>query len=123
LGCGQVSLDAYLVEFDSVSANYAAYDPVYLLATFWSATQRRDEGHERAALRVYHAALAAAGVAGYSWEQLCDDYALMLRLMIFDPVHDAAAGAAESYWRPKMQCLVGAYLEWTADERRNGITL
>lgn len=59
--------------------------------------QRRDEGRELEALMMYHTALEAAGVTGYSWQQLCDDYALMLRLMIFDPVHDAVTGASESY--------------------------
>lgn len=103
---------AFLVDFDSVSANYAAYDLVYMLATFWTWAQRRDAGHELEALMLYHTALEAAGVTGYSWEQLCDDYAMMLRLMIFDPVHDAVAGASESYWRAKMSCLVPAYLQW-----------
>src|SRR5688572_15416310 len=56
--------------------------------------------------------LTAAGVKGYSSDQLCDDYALMLRLMIFDPVHNAVAGSSESYWRTKMMCLVPAYLQW-----------
>jgi hypothetical protein len=105
---------AYLVDFDSVSANYAAYDLVYMLATFWTWAQRRDAGHELDALAIYHGALEAAGVR-YSWNQLCDDYATMLRLMILDPVHDAVAGATASYWRPKMMCLVATYMEWTAD--------
>ncbi|NJO82839.1 MAG: phosphotransferase [Blastochloris sp.] len=73
---------AYLVDFDSVGANYAAYDLVYMLATFWTWAQRRDAGHELAALKLYHDALEAAGVNEYRWEQLCDDYELMLRLMI-----------------------------------------
>jgi hypothetical protein len=85
-----------------------------MLATFWSWAQRRDAGHELAALGMYHGALEAAGVR-YGWDELCDDYALMLRLMIFDPVHDAVAGAPASYWQPKMMCLVAAYMEWTAE--------
>ncbi|NTU79100.1 MAG: hypothetical protein HGA45_06815 [Chloroflexales bacterium] len=61
---------------------------------------------------LYHTAREAAGMTGYSWEQLCEDYALMLRLMIFDPVHDVVVGRVGELLANKMLCLVPAYLQW-----------
>lgn len=61
------------MDFDSVSANYAAYDMIYMLASFWTWAQRRAEGHGLEVLMLHHTALETAGVTGYSREQLCDD--------------------------------------------------
>lgn len=100
---------AYLIDFDSVSANLPAYDLVYMFATFWTPEQRSKDGREEALLRRYHAALQARGVRGYGWSDLLRDYRLCVLYMIFDPVWDQTSGAPEAYWRPKLRCLTGAF--------------
>jgi thiamine kinase-like enzyme len=107
---------AVLVDFDSVSANFAAYDLAYLMPTFWTRAQRQDQQREEHLLRQYHTALKDAGVQGYSWETLITDYRLMITLMLFDPIWDQTSGAAERYWRPKLACLVAAYEDWHCAE-------
>lgn len=99
----------YLVDFQAVSANFAPYDLAYLVPTFWTRAQRQADQREASLLRRYHRGLERQGVTGYGWEQLLTDYRLMVTLMIFDPVHDQGAGADQSYWWPKMQCLTAAY--------------
>jgi thiamine kinase-like enzyme len=101
--------NAYLIDFDSVSANLPAYDLVYMFATFWTPEQRREMGREENLLRRYHNALLAHGVAGYSWHDLMMDYRLCVLYMAFDPVWDQTSGASQAYWLPKLRCLTGAF--------------
>jgi len=107
-----INVDAdttYLVDFDSVSANFAAYDLANLIPTFWTRSQRYENDRERRMLRRYHDALCAHGVNDYSWETLWADYQLMVTMMIFVPVWDQTYGAPKEYWWPKLQCLTDAY--------------
>lgn len=97
----------YLVDFQDVCTDFAARDLVYLLATFWTAEQRHR--YERELLELYYRTLVQRGVAGYSFDELWQDYRLMLTYMMFQPVWDFSYGAAEAYWKPKMQCLTSAY--------------
>jgi hypothetical protein len=98
-----------LVDFDSASANFAAYDLAYLLPTFWTPAQRAEGGREQRALERYHAALCTAGVENYTFADLHTDYRHMVVHMLFDPIHDAVAGSSRAYWWPKLQCLAGAF--------------
>jgi thiamine kinase-like enzyme len=102
---------AYLIDFDSVSANLPAYDLVYMFATFWTPEQRQEAGREEKLLRRYHAALQAHGIDGYSRQDLLRDYQLCVLYMIFDPVWDQTDGASEAYWLPKLRCLTGAFMD------------
>jgi hypothetical protein len=104
----------FLVDFDSVSANFGAYDLVYLLPTFWRPEQRHR--HEQPLLQQYWRALQQHGVNNYTWDDLLLDYRLMLCYMIFDPIWDHASGAAETYWRPKLHCLTAAYQDLACAE-------
>ncbi|MEJ2758151.1 MAG: phosphotransferase [Anaerolineales bacterium] len=101
----------YLVDFDSASANFGAYDLAYLIPTFWTREQRTQNTREQNLLRRYHQGLLAHGVVGYPWETLLDDYRLMISMMIFDPVWDQTNGSSKAYWQPKMQCLTDAYID------------
>ncbi len=105
--------DAYLLDFGDASANLPTYDLVYLLATFWNPTQRALA--EEQLLRRYLAGLIGAGI-NYSWQQLCNDYRLMLAYMLFDPIWNAVAGADQAYWWPKLQCLAAANDEWQCEQ-------
>ncbi len=101
----------YLVDFDSVSANFGAFDLAFLVSTFWTRTQRWAQNREEQVLRQYHQALCQYGVTGYAWDTLLTDYKLMVTLMIFDPVWDQTSGASRAYWWPKLQCLTDAYID------------
>ena len=99
----------YLVDFQAASGNFGAYDLAYLLPTFWTPEQRLAGERESGLLRHYHQTLLASGVADYTWEQLLEDYRLMVAYMVFDPLWDQVSGADESYWRPKLRCLTANY--------------
>lgn len=102
----------YLIDYQDASGNFGAYDLTYLFATFWTPQQRAGDSLERTLLRRYWQRLVARGVVGYSWEQLVEDYRVMLAYMVFDPVFNAVSGAARAYWEPKLRCLTAAYREW-----------
>jgi hypothetical protein len=101
------------LDFGDASANLPTYDLVYLLATFWNPTQRALA--EEQLLRRYLAGLIGAGI-NYSWQQLCNDYRLMLAYMLFDPIWNAVAGADQAYWWPKLQCLAATNDEWQCEQ-------
>ncbi len=102
--------EAILVDFDSVGGNLAAFDLVFLMASFWTRPQRAE--HELACLQTYHTALVSNGVLRYEWDDLLLDYRLMLAFAVFDAVFDHANGSRATYWQPKMECLTTAYRDW-----------
>ncbi|HYN89500.1 MAG TPA: phosphotransferase [Ardenticatenaceae bacterium] len=99
----------YLIDFQDVSANFGPYDLVYLFATFWTPQQRQEGKRQERLLRRYHGVLQACGAGEYRWEQLLEDYKLMVALMLFDPIWNQTSGASQEYWWPKLRNLVGAY--------------
>jgi len=107
---------AYLIDFGDTTANFGAFDLVYLMATFWTTAQRHAEQREDRLLRRYYATLQTHGIMGYSYADLLLDYRAMLALMIFDPVWNQTGGSSPRYWWPKMQCLVAAFRDWNCAE-------
>lgn len=107
----------YLIDFETVSTSLGADDLVFLMATFWTPEQRAEDDREMNCLRRYHAGLAAGGVdpRRYPFEQLLEDYRLMLVWRVFHPVWDTSYGCGKGYWWPKMQCLTGAYEDWACE--------
>lgn len=99
----------YLIDFQTADAGPAAFDLVLMFAAFWTREQRQAGDREQRALRRYYAGLLAGGVRNYTWDDLLADYRLMLTVMLFYPVWDETNGSAQSYWLPKMRCLVAAY--------------
>ncbi len=99
----------YLVDFDSVSANFGAFDLAYLIPTFWTRSQRYEQNREQHVLRQYHQALEKYGVRQYDWDTLLTDYKVMVTLMLFDPIWDQTSGASRAYWWPKLHSLADAY--------------
>jgi hypothetical protein len=101
----------HLIDFETVSTSLGADDLVFLMATFWTPEQRAKDDREMRCLQRYHAGLGAGGVdiRRYPFEQLLEDYRLMLIWRIFHPVWDTSYGCGKGYWWPKMQCLTGAY--------------
>jgi hypothetical protein len=108
--------DTRIVDFQDASANLAAYDLVYLFATFWTPEQRHENRREDRLLRRYHRALQAAGIIDFTWDDLLTDYKLMITYMLFDPVWNQTSGASQAYWWPKLQCLVGAFQDLECEE-------
>jgi hypothetical protein len=104
-----------LVDFDSASGNFPAYDLVYLLSTFWSRAQRLGNARERHFLLHYHTILCQAGVENYCFADLCQDYRLMLCYMLLDAPADQVRGSPASYWQPKLRCLAEAYEDWECE--------
>lgn len=102
----------YLVDFDSASGNFPAYDLVYLLPTFWSREQRLEDARELHFLQHYHTILCQCGVENYCFAELCQDYRLMLCYMLFDAAADQVRGSSPAYWRPKLGNLIEAYQDW-----------
>jgi len=105
-----------LVDFDSASGNFPAFDLVYLMGTFWTRNQRLGQDLEILLLRRYYEGLITRNVIGYTWEDLQLDYRLMLAYMLFDPVADMVRGSPSSYWQPKLSCLLEAYQDWRCRE-------
>lgn len=102
----------YLIDWQSPEVDHCGNDLANLLATFWTAAQRHEDERETACLRLYHRTLREHGVAGYTWEDLLDDYRSGLRYWLLVPVQDAADGSSPSYWRPKLACLASAVRDW-----------
>ena len=100
---------AYLVDFQEASVNFGAFDLVFMFAVFWTSQQRHQGERESRLLRHYYDILIERGVMDYSWEQLLEDYRLMLTLILFFPIFDAVSGASYDYWWTKMQCVVANF--------------
>lgn len=100
---------AYIVDFQEASGNFCTFDLIFMFATFWTPEQRHEDDREMCLLRRYHDILCDNGVSGYTWDDLLQDYRLMLALILFFPIFDAVSGAKHDYWWPKMQCLVANF--------------
>lgn len=99
----------YIIDFQDVSRNFAVYDLVYLIATFWTTENHQAVDQEMDLLERYHCRLIERRVTHYSIEKLNQDFDIMLALMLFDPVFNAVSGSAENYWRQKMRCLIDLF--------------
>jgi hypothetical protein len=101
---------AYIADFDSAGRSVLTDDLVYLMVNFWTREQRQQ--HENALLRRYHNAL---NQPQYTWDNLLLDYRIMILFRVFHAVWDGTY-ADETYWRPKMRCLLEAYHDWHCAE-------
>jgi hypothetical protein len=64
---------------------------------------------ERRCLERYHQQLAARGV-DFTFDDLLRDYRVAIAMMIFYAgLGCGRRGSRPSYWRPKMDCLLGAF--------------
>lgn len=98
----------YMMDWQSPYASIGAFDLVIMCASFWTPEQRHANNREENMLRRYLAALHAHGVANYTWEQLLEDYRLMLLFFLQVAIWDQTNGSERDYWWPKLQCLLGA---------------
>ncbi len=98
----------YMLDWQGPFAGMGAFDLVIMCASFWTAEQRHENKREETMLRHYLATLQQHGVTNYTWEQLLEDYRLMLMIFLQVAVWDQTNGSVRDYWWPKMQCLLSA---------------
>jgi hypothetical protein len=105
----------YLIDFQEASVHLPAEDLVFMFATFWTRAQRREGDREMRLIGRYRARLAERGV-DYDLDQLLDDYRVGIVYMLFRTIWDQTCGAAEAYWRPKLDCVVASYRDHGCDQ-------
>ncbi len=88
--------DVRLVDWDGWRVDTATDDLAYMLALHWYPDWRRR--HERESLRRYHDTLAAAGVRGYSFDALWQDYRHSVLWQITTPMWQANHAMAPWIW-------------------------
>ena len=99
----------YLFDFDQATIQTPAYDLVQLLVSYWMPATRGEDHREARLLQHYHAALMDMGVKGYHFEQLMDDYRLMIIFQLFSAVKEQVRGCAKPLWLNRLLCLLGAF--------------
>ncbi len=98
----------YMMDWQSPYTGIGAYDLVIMCASFWTPAQRKENNREETMLRRYFATLSAHGVTNYTWEQLMEDYRLMIMFFLQQAIWDQTNGSRRDYWWPKLQCLLSA---------------
>lgn len=98
----------FMMDWQSPYTNFGAYDLVMMYASFWTPAQRREGNREETMLRHYLATLHAHGVMNYTWDQLMEDYRLMIIIFLQVAIWDQTNGSKRDYWWPKLQCLISA---------------
>ncbi len=98
----------YMMDWQSPYIGIGAYDLVLMCASFWTSAQRHENKREETMLRLYLATLHAHGVTDYTWDQLLEDYRLMIIIFLQGAIWDQTNGSLRSYWWPKLQCLLSA---------------
>ncbi len=104
VGSGRV----YMMDWQGPYIGIGAYDLVMMCASFWTSAQRQENKREETMLRLYLATLHVHGVTNYTWDQLLEDYRLMIIIFLQVAIWDQTNGSARDYWWPKLQCLLGA---------------
>ena len=98
----------YMLDWQSAFGGMGALDLVIMCASFWTSAQRQENKREETMLRLYLATLHAHGVTDYTWDQLLEDYRLMIIIFLQVAIWDQTNGSLRSYWWPKLQCLLSA---------------
>lgn len=98
----------YMMDWQSPCTSIGAYDLVIMCAPFWTPAQRKENNREETMLRRYLAALSAHGVKDYTWDQLLEDYRLMIMFFLQVAIWDQTNGSVRDYWWPKLCCLLSA---------------
>ena len=100
LPCPGTSGVPKLVDWDGWHVGVAAWDLAYMMALQWDRDIR--QRFEMKLLDRYHAALAAAGVAGYSRQALQDDYRFAVLLHLRTPLARFQSNMSAYVWWPQL---------------------
>lgn len=98
----------YMMDWQLPHSGMGAFDLVMLCASFWTPAQRQENKREETLLRRYLATLHAHDITNYTWDQLWEDYRLMIMVFLHVAVWDQTNGSKRDYWWPKLQCLLSA---------------
>jgi len=98
----------YMLDWQSSFGGMGALDLVIMCASFWTRAQRQENKREETMLHRYLAALHAHGVTNYTWDQLMEDYRLMIMIFLQGAIWDQTNGSVRDYWWSKLQCLLSA---------------
>jgi hypothetical protein len=98
----------YMMDWQLPNLGMGAFDLVLMCASFWTSAQRQENKWEEIMLRRYLWTLHAHGITNYSWDQLLEDYRLMIIIFLQVAIWDQTNGSKRSYWWPKLQCLLSA---------------
>ncbi|GAC1633540.1 MAG: phosphotransferase [Ktedonobacteraceae bacterium] len=98
----------YMMDWQLPYIGIGAFDLVIMCASFWTSAQRQENEREETMLRLYLATLHAHGVTNYTWDQLLEDYRLMIIIFLQMAIWDQTNGSSRDYWWPKLQCLLSA---------------
>lgn len=93
----------------SLTTWLGVYDLAYCAFHYWDVDTRRRL--EMPMLRHYHQELSRHGVAGYTWEQLYDDYRLCLPMGAYIATEYCRGGVNERFrfvWLPMLQRVLAA---------------
>jgi len=99
--------DVRLIDWDAWRIDTATDDDLaYMIAVHWFPDWRRR--YERESLRRYHDALIAAGVGGYSFDALWQDYRHSVLWQIATPMWQANHGLGAWIWWNHLECIMAA---------------
>ena len=98
--------DVRLIDWDAWRIDTASDDLAYMIAVHWFPDWRRR--YERESLRRYHDALSAAGVCGYSFDALWQDYRHSVLWQIATPMWQANHGLGAWIWWNHLECVMAA---------------
>ncbi len=98
----------YMLDWQGPYGGMGAFDLVTMYASSWTSAQRQENKREKTMLRQYVAALQAHGVTNYTWDQLLEDYRLMIMIFLQVAIWDQTNGSVRDYWWPKLQRLMSA---------------
>ena len=98
----------YMMDWQLPYGGIGAFDLVTMCAPFWTSAERKENKREETMLRLYLATLHAHGVTNYTWDQLLEDYRLMIIIFLQVAIWDQTNGAVRDYWWPKLRCMVSA---------------
>lgn len=87
---------AYIIDWKRAGFTIGANDLAYMMALYWFPAVRAQ--WEQPLLRRYHACLLAFGVAGYSWDDLWNDYRLCVFRQFFEAVWGWSARQNSTIW-------------------------
>ena len=98
--------DVRLIDWDAWRIGTATDDLAYMIAVHWFPDWRRRNEHE--SLRGYHDVLAAAGVRGYSFDALWEDYRRSVLWQIATPMWQANHGLGAWIWWNHLERVMSA---------------
>ena len=104
----------YIIDWQLWHIDVGARDLAFMIALHWSSALRQDV--ERPLLALYHERVVAAGVRGYSFDELWLDYRRCVVRNLTFPIILWRRGLAPEAWRHRLDCAIAAYRDLGCDE-------